>query len=212
MTDRLLHLLPVLAVAAMVLPSPASAQFGIAAGLNYDDIDDITIDAGDLRGSYESASGYHAGIFVDLGGRALAVRLGAFYRDFGDVQLELSDDTGLPAVHDVSITMIEFPAELRVDLMPVSPLSPFLLGGGVFGFPRSEDEDYDASLETMTMAGVVGAGVRLSLGSIDLMPEFRYGFGLSALTGDEVTIAGETFVAEDGQKARSVQLRLGLRF
>ena len=78
-----------LVLVALLAATPASAQLGITAGLNFDSIDDIDASAQDARGTFDRASGYHAGIFYDLGAGPISVRSALVYRDLGTIDLEI---------------------------------------------------------------------------------------------------------------------------
>ena len=44
------------------------------------------------------------------------------------------------------------------------------------------------------------------------MPEFRYTFDISGITGDQFNIRGVELNADDDHKSRTFMLRLGLAF
>lgn len=184
--------------------APASAQFGIAAGLNYEQMDDL--DVGNLQGTFDAASGYHVGVFYDIGAGPIGLKIGAYYRDLGDVDFSLS------GVEGVNLTMFDFPIDVRLNILPLPAVNPYLFAGPVLSIPRSDDEDLDESLESMFVAGAVGGGLQIGMGGLTLMPEFRYGIAITDLTGDSFRIAGQQFDASQGPRGNTVQLRLGLRF
>lgn len=205
------------AVLALGMAAPAAAQFGIAAGLNFDSIDDIDAGGQNVRSTFDQASGYHAGIFYDLGAGAVGLRFGLFYRDLGDIGDEIRvEGTSVPV--SVDLSMIEVPVDLRLTLSSGAKTAPYVLLGPVLSLPRSHSEDsainatFDDALKTLMVAGTVGGGVVLNLGTIAVMPELRYAFGLSGLTGKEFKYGDTTFRIDETQKVRSVQLRVGFRF
>jgi hypothetical protein len=214
MTFRSSALVLLFAAFSFAVALPAGAQFGIAAGLNFDSIDDINLEADDGRSTFDQATGYHAGVFYDLGVGPLGVRIGLFYRDLGTIDVE-----GVAEPVEVNLSMIEAGVDLRYTILAVPKASPYLLVGPVVSLPRSDSEgggafekSYDDALESLMVSGVVGAGVSLNLGTIAVMPEIRYAVGLSGLTGKEFEIGGITYRIEKTQKVKSVQLRLGIRF
>ncbi len=205
------------AVVALGASSPAAAQFGIAAGLNFDSIDDIDSGSQNLRGTFDQASGYHAGIFYDLGAGAVGLRFGLFYRDLGDIGDKiLVDDVQVPV--SVDLSMIEVPVDVRFTVHSAERTAPYILLGPVISLPRTHSDDaavnktFDEALKTLMIAGTVGGGVVLNLGTIAVMPELRFAFGLSGLTGKKFQFGDTTFSIDETQKVRSVQLRVGLRF
>ncbi len=199
-----MRLLPALALVFLVASAPARAQFGIAAGLNFEQLEDI--DVGNAEGTFDAASGYHVGLFYDLGAGPVGLRIGAFYRDLGNV------DFSLAGAQEVKLTMFDFPVDVRLNVLPIPFLHPFLFGGPVLSVPRSDDEDLHASLERLYVAGAVGGGFQIDLGGLTLIPEFRYCIAVSELTGDTFRIAGQEFDASQGPRGNSAQARLGLRF
>ncbi|NNE69236.1 MAG: hypothetical protein HKN29_02605, partial [Rhodothermales bacterium] len=90
---------------------------------------------------------------------------------------------------------------------------PYLTAGPVFSIPRSSDEEYDESLEDVTVAGNIGFGLEISAGGLKLLPEFRYVVGVTPFVKNEFTLGGRTFVAEkNDQRSNSAMLRLGILF
>lgn len=183
---------------------PAAAQFGIAAGLNYEQMDDL--DVGNLKGTFDAASGYHVGVFYDIGAGPIGLKIGAYYRDLGDVDFSLS------GVEGVNLTMFDFPIDVRLNVLPFPVVSPYLFAGPVISIPRSDDADLDDSLESLFVAGTVGGGLQIGMGAVTLMPEFRYGIAITELTGESFRIAGQQFDASQGTRGNTIQVRLGLRF
>ena len=55
----------------------------------------------------------------------------------------------------------------------------------------------------------VGFGIQLALGGINLLPEFRYSFGLSGLLSEDQTLGIQL---EEDQEVRLFMLSLGLGF
>lgn len=187
-------------------PDQAKAQLGFAAGLNFESVSDIN--SSGLEGTYDNASGYHAGLFLDFGAGPIGLRLGAFYRDLGEFEVTLA---GLK--NTVDVTALDFPLDLRFAVIPTPVVKPYLMAGPVFSIPRSSDEEYDESLEDISVAGNVGFGLEISLAGITLLPEFRYTVGVTPFVKNEFTLGGRTFVAEkNDQRSNTAMLRVGIRF
>lgn len=190
----------------------ANAQIGVAAGLNYDSVSDL--DLGDVTTSFDAASGYHVGLFYDLALGAVGVRLGAFYRDLGDVKpgsggVDQTDITD--ALDNFDLTMIDFPVDIRLNLSATPLIHPYVLFGPVFSIPSSDVDFVDTYLESVLVTGNVGVGLALNVAGISLFPEFRYAIGITSLLKDEVEIGDVTFET-DTQRVNSVMLRLGVIF
>jgi len=194
----------ILVTAFSLFPATASAQLGVAAGLNFDDMSDIS---GSRSATYENSSGYHFGVFFDTASSPIALRLGAYYRDMGDVELDLGE---FGQVFDLSLLDVAVDVRFAVLALPV--VNAFVSAGPVVSFPSSSNDEYKASLESATMAGNVGAGIALSLGGLTLTPELRYSVGVSRFMKDEFTIRGIEFESDDVHRANSVMLRLGVIF
>lgn len=186
--------------------SESKAQLGFAAGLNFESISEINTSG--LEGTYESASGYHAGLFVDFGAGPIGLRIGAFYRELGEFDVSLA---GLQ--HTVDVSALDFPVDIRFAILPTPVVRPYLTAGPVFSIPRSNDEEYDESLEDVTVAGNIGFGFEIDAGAIKLLPEFRYIVGVTPFVKNEFTLGGRTFVAEkNDQRSNTAMLRLGILF
>ncbi len=184
----------------------ASAQFGVAAGLNFDSISDI--ETRDLSGTFGSSSGYHIGFFIDMGAGPIAIRIGAFYRDLGEF------DVSVVSVREgISLSSIDFPVDLRFNVLPTPLVTPYIIAGPVFSLPQANDANFDASLKGLVVAGNIGFGVELKVGGMTLFPEFRYAIGVSSLVKDQFTVGGQIFVADQNdQRANTAMLRLGIGF
>jgi Outer membrane protein beta-barrel domain len=203
--NRVVALL-LLATASLLGTQNARAQLGVAAGLNFESISDL--ERSGLTAAYESATGYHVGVFFDFGTGPLALRLGAFYRDLGEFEISVGSLTDV-----VDVSALDFPIDLRFAILPTPVIKPYLLGGPVFSMPRSSDDAYDASLETVSVAGNVGFGVEVSAGGMTLLPEIRYTIGLTPFVKDDFSVGGTQFFTErNDQRSNAVMLRVGLKF
>lgn len=192
-------------VLALFLVVPAQAQLGVAAGLNFESMDDI--ETGSTRATFDNATGYHVGIFYDLGLGPAGLRLGLFYRDIGEV------DVAFSGIQDTfSATMIDIPIDFRFNLTATPVIRPYVMAGPVFSFQSTDNADYEDALKDVSVAGNVGVGLALNLGGIKLSPEFRYAVGISRFMEEDVTIRGVAFTASDVQRLNSIMLRVGLTF
>ncbi len=197
-------LLTLILAILILTPTQAQGQLGIAAGLNYDELSDIS---GNREAAFDNASGYHVGVFYDLSLATVGLRVGAFYRDAGDVDVSISD------VDDTfALTSWDFPVDIRFNLSATPVIRPYVMVGPVFSFPSSGADEYDGALEDVSISGNIGAGLELSLGSIRLYPEFRYSIGVSRFMKDKFSIGGVEFDADEIQRQNSVMLRLGIGF
>lgn len=200
---------PVLAAAFLCLllfgARSASAQFGVAAGANFDRLSDIS---GDREATFENASGFHVGVFYDLPLGSLALRPGLFYMDVGGFDVE----SDLSSVRNVDMSLIEVPVDLRLRMM--TPLiKPYASVGPVLRFASSSDDDFSESLTNFSVAGNLGLGLEIGApgAQIRLFPEIRYSFGITRMT-DDIEFLGATFTAEEELRLNSFMLRLGIAF
>ena len=193
-----------LLMAGLLAVPTAQAQFGVLAGLNYESVSDISISLDST--TPESAASYHFGVFYDIGFGPLDLRLSAVYREIGD--LTPDDVSNI----ELSARAIDFPIDLRYNLLPLPAIKPYFLVGPVFSMMGSSDSDFDASLNGTAISGNAGLGIKLSLGSITLTPELRYAFGLSDFVGDTITVQGQEFSVRDGGRSNTAMLRVGIGF
>jgi len=201
----------VIALVGVLIASPetAAAQFGIAAGANFENLGDLDATMSDA--SFDRATGYHVGLFFNLGAGSFAVQPGVFLRDFGDVTLV--DDA---RSRSFSMTSIEVPVDLRWHPLSGVPASPFLMAGPVVGFATTTDEAVEDALTELTLSSNVGVGVEIGLsnGGLALVPELRFTRSLTRFfeEGETIDIGGVDFTPVDVSRQSAVMLRLGVRF
>lgn len=201
---RLLSVSLLTAALMIGLTGQAHAQLGVAAGLNFDELGDVS---GNRSATFENSTGYHFGVFFDTESRPLAFRIGAYYRDMGDVEVDLG---GLGDIFDLSL--LDVAIDVRMTVLPTPVISPFVSAGPVVSFPSSSNEEFKDSMESKSLSGNVGAGLAISLGGMTLIPELRYNIGVSRFLKDEFSIRGVDFTTDELQRQNSVMLRLGLVF
>lgn len=196
-------------VASFVLAPSANAQFGIAAGANFEDLGDLT--ASDGRASFDQATGYHIGLFFNLGAGRFSVQPGVFMRDFGDVTIV---EEG--RFRTFSLTSIEIPVDIRIRLLPGRAVAPFVFAGPVVGFATTTDDSFEDVLRDLTISANVGGGIEIDVPSagITLIPEVRFARSVTRFfeEGTAFDIAGVDFTATEVSAQQAVMLRLGLRF
>lgn len=198
--------LTALLLAVLAIPPAAHAQVGLAGGLNFNQLDDIS--TGSVNANFESSTGYHIGVFYDLGLGPIALRPGIMYRQVGTY--EFSD---LPTgAEEINLNAIEVPIDVRWRILPLPLVKPYLLAGPVLTFPQSED-DFD-STESISLNADIGAGVEITLPGIGftLMPELRYGIATSSFLKDEFEIGDTEIQPQDDPRLNAIMLRLNVRF
>ena len=198
--------LTLLLAVALVAASPARAQIGLTGGLNFNQLDDIN--ATNANANFENSTGYHIGVFYDLGLGPVAIRPAVIYRQVGTYEF---NDLPL-GTEEINLNAIEIPIDLRWRVLPLPLVKPYLLAGPVLTFPQSED-DFD-STESLNLNADIGAGVEITLPGIGftLMPELRYGIATSSFLKDEFEIGDTDIQPQDEARLNSVMLRLNVKF
>lgn len=194
------------ALAFAILPAaPAHAQLGIGAGLNFNDLDDIDTGAGSAV--FDESTGYHFGLFVNIGGDVVSLRPGVFYHQIGTYDF--------PEGEELDLRSVEVPIDIQVNLMPDSPVGLYLLGGPVVTFPRSGEDDFGDAFRDVSLSADIGAGLGLQLpgGGLTIMPEVRYSLGVTDYWNDDFSVGGVTVTPiDDARRVSRWMVRLNLMF
>lgn len=196
-------LLPAAAALALALTfaEPGHAQLGVGAGLNFNDLEDIEL--GDTDATFDDATGWHFGAFVNLGAGPISFRPGVFYHRIGTFDF--------PGGEELELTSVEVPLDVRLMFAPESPVAVYLLAAPVLTFPRTPD--FDDAATDMTLTGDVGGGIALNLGGLSVQPELRYSIGVTDYFEDEFTIGGATInPVDDDRRFSQLMLRLNVVF
>ena len=207
-----------LAALLALAPSTAHAQIGFAAGLNFDDAEGfgsaVTAEDDAVGATYDAATGYHVGIFFDMGLGPIAVRPGIYYRSIGKYETVGEVAGGGLEEESYDLSLIDVGLDLRYTLLPLPFVKPYLLGGPLFSFPQTDSETFDEVLSDVTVAANVGIGVSISPPGFGLrvMPELRYAFGVSGFLSDEEIETDFATFRPDGERLNSLQLRLNVMF
>jgi hypothetical protein len=177
---------------------------GIAVGANFADRHDI--DVGSAKATFNNSTGYHVGIEFEVGAGPLALRPGVFYQRLGSYDF--------PSGEDFKLSAVEVPVDIRLTVLPLPVLSPYLVAGPVLTFPQATGAFGDA-VKSMSLTADIGAGVKISLpgGGLVLMPELRYSKGVTDYLKDSFQIGGATIQPSSSSKRLAhVMLRLHVFF
>lgn len=189
----------------LIAAEPAPGQgLGISAGANFSSLDDVR--SGSVATTFDRSTGYHVGAFLNLGSGRLSVRPGVYYHDLG--RYELSDG------RDFDLSAIEAALDLRFRILSLPGLRPYGLVAPVLTFGRT-DADFEEAVEDLSLTGDVGAGVEISLPGtgLVLMPEIRYGIGVTDYLSDAFEIGGTTVrPSDDESRLSKLMLRLNVAF
>lgn len=212
---RILHaaVLTAAVSAAAIIPANGQMQFGVAAGVNWSDLGNV--DIGSITAVYESQQGWHAGVFLDVKLLVIGLRPGFYYVNAGPLLkggLSGEEETPVDELTSFDHTYVSVPLDLKFGL-PLVLLEPYMFVGPEFKFNTVSESAGELAdqLESTVIAGNAGLGVAVKLGGIKLIPELRFGFDLSSLFGDTITIGGEE-IHVDTHAASTVVARLGVGF
>lgn len=213
--------IPLFLSVLLCLPLQGRAQdLGIVAGLNYGSVEDV--DFGDAETTYQERSGYHVGIYLDLGLGPFAVRPGVRYIEAGPLFNGLSDalrdDQGVgvaEGLDNFDVNMFVVPVDIRLEL-PFPLVQPYAFGGPEMRFASTSSASSDLAddLRQNELTGNLGVGAQITVPGIGvtLSPEARYTFGLTGLMGETINVAGRSFETAGAQKVNMFFLSLGLQF
>ncbi len=190
---------------ACLIVSPAQAQLGVAAGVNFDNISDVKSSA--QNGDFDNATGYHFGVFYDFGAGPLSLRPGIFYRNVSNVDFSVS---GLKDQFDLN--MVEVPVDIHFNLTATPLIKPYALAGPVFTYAKASGSDLKDAIQDLNIAANVGVGLSLSVPGLGLRlsPELRYAFGISRFVKDKFEVGGVNFDASSTARMNSFMVRLGV--
>lgn len=176
-------------------------QLGVAAGLDFESLSDIetTTDASE-NATVENATGYHLGVVYELGLGPINLRPGLYYRKVGEYEFPTSTS---------DVTAWEVPVDVRVSVLPIPVVNPYLVGGPKAVFPRADISEFEDELEDVSYTLNIGAGANISVPGVGLtlQPELRYEFGATDYVSDEFEFGGTTFQPSD-RKFSAFSLRL----
>lgn len=195
----------VLAAVSMAAFQPAQAQLAFSAGLNFNQVSDIEF--GDREATFDNKTGWHVALWYDLPLGPVALQPGLRYMDAGELYQGFQED-GVD-IEDVSVTLVEVPLNLRLR-MATPVVTPYVKGGPVIRIPLTSDDELNDDLETLSVAGELGAGLEVSLGGVRVFPEVKYTFGISRFMDDEFDIGDTEFVADESQHLNAVMISLAV--
>ncbi|MDX1418495.1 MAG: outer membrane beta-barrel protein [Rubricoccaceae bacterium] len=198
-----------LALAAALAWAPAaSAQLiptvdlGVTGGLNFSNLGDAA--TADLSGS----TGYHIGVYADVGVAGVAVRPAVLYVRSGDL-----DFSAVPLLGDLfgaeeTVSFIAIPVDLK--FAASTPLvQPYGLLGPELRVPLGEVFDRDGA-RNVAVALNVGAGARLGtfIGPSASL-ELRYSFDVTGFV-DDAAAYGLEAGADESFRFNVFYVRLGV--
>lgn len=207
-------------IGASTHPAHAQIRFGLAAGLNYTDIDDVDFES--TRAVYDSRQGFHIGAIADIPFGPIAVKPGIFYMNAGNIfedgladfiEEALPENSEVDVEDDFSVKYVTIPIDIRYKF-GLAAVVPYLFLGPELRFRTETDlaDEVEDNLESFGVAGNFGVGVEVGLFGLRMHPEFRMAFDTSGIIDDRITIGDFEFVADEAHELRTVMLRLGILF
>ncbi|MCK4461905.1 MAG: PorT family protein [candidate division Zixibacteria bacterium] len=175
------RLMVVSLVATLVLAIPVAAQigFGVKGGLNL-----ANLTGADSEG-FDSKTGLVAGGFVKLNiAPNLAIQPEVLFTQKGS-----KGDLGFGATAKFELNYIEVPVLLRFSFPTTGELKPFLFAGPAMAFIQTAEFTVEVSGQSASLdianeksndlGLVVGGGIELATGGVNLVVEARVTAGLS---------------------------------
>lgn len=133
---------------AQIIPS---LDFGVAAGANFASLSD----AG--TADFDGSTGFHAGIFADVGALFFSARTGIYYLRAGDIATATS--TAIVGQGE-TLSFITIPVDFQLQT-PTPIVKGYALVGPEFRFPLNGLDTFDA--QAVNYALNVGVGVKGSV-------------------------------------------------
>lgn len=191
--------------------APAHAQLGIAGGLNFESAGDIETTT-NSSATLDNSTGYHIGLVYELGLGPLTLRPGVFYRRVGTFQFSNVPADFQSDNQSFDVAAWQVPVDVRLTVLPLPLIKPYILAGPMLTFPRSEGALEDATSDASLSLNVgVGTSISLPTTSIQLQPELRYEFGATKFISEDADLPGGVGVS-DSPRFSAFGLRLNVVF
>lgn len=175
---RPLPFLLALALAVPVAAQVPSVDIGVAGGVNFSSLED----ASSL--SLDQSTGYHLGLFADVGVPFFSARTGVFYLWAGDFADAVSVDGASPGIRFITV-----PVDFQIQT-PTPVVKLYGLVGPEFRFPLDDYQTLSGTFNRQNVDTVVnvGAGIKggLPLFGPSAFVEGRYSIDLTGLRDTEV--------------------------
>jgi len=204
MTKRLYSVILVILLSV----SPVAAQkFGLSLGTNYQGLSATSLNGNPT--TFGRQTGWHAGVWGEVGIGPVAARLGVRYLSAGKL-LDGITSRYLSMMESYEITMLDLYLHGRMSFLQTPFIRPYVFAGPVVRRPVGNHPTLKGDLQTMSYAGEVGVGVRLDLGIIKVYPEIAYVFALSKFTERKWVIRGIRFEASKSPRLSMAMVRVSI--
>ncbi len=187
--------------------SHGQIRFGVIAGANFSSLNEIQANGSPI--SFENATAFHAGAFLDLQLGPIGVRPAVYYLNAGDLfqgASFLTDDA-------FDVTYVTIPIDINF-AFGVGPVKPYVFAGPEFRLLNSTDVPVvlKDDLQSFTMGASAGIGLELNLGGLTLMPHLRYSFGISDFTTRTYEVQGVSIDTGGDSRVNMWLLSLAVAF
>ncbi len=201
-------LMLMLAVSPADRTASAQIRLGVVGGGNFASLSDISANGNPV--SFDNASSFHAGVFLDLKLGPLNARPALYYLNAGS----LFQGTSVFQDDNFNLTYITVPIDLVFNF-GIGPLKPYFFVGPEFRIftPSGVPSEVEGNIRNFVVNGSTGLGVMLSVPGLGfaLYPHIRFSFGISDYTDDNYQVEGFSVSANDAN-VRMWLLSLGVAF
>ena len=183
-------------------------QFGIIGGGNFATLTDIRTENSLV--SFDNATAFHAGVFLDLTLGPINARPAVYYLNAGS----LFQGTSVFQDDNFDLAYITIPLDVVFNF-GLGPIKPYIFLGPEFRIftPSGIPAELEEGIQDFVVNGSTGLGLKINLpgSSLTLYPQLRYSFGISSYTNANYQFEGLSVEANDAN-VRMWLLSLGIGF
>ncbi len=182
-------------------------KFGATIGLNFDQLSDIDID--DRKATFDSKNGWHVELWIETPG-PISFRLGARYKDAGMLFEGLNEHTS-EVQDNFDVTLLEIPLLIRYKIGPRA-FQPIIFVGPVGRMTAISNVEFLSHIRTPSIGGEAGLGLQFAVGSLRLIPEVAFTWGITNFIEDQLVIGSVKLTPNESQALNSAMLRIAIGF
>jgi len=189
---RLVSLATVFTLAAPLVQAQVIPKFGATGGVNFGSLSDA------FGQELDSATGYHVGVFVDVGFGPLAARASVLYVRAGGIRIAFID---VIETAEVTVSFIAVPVDFKFRF-PSPVVKPYAFLGPEARFATGNLADSNDPLAFALNVGI-GAELDAFIGT-SMFAELRYGLDITGLAPADQ--------AEQDFRVNVLYIRIGIGF
>lgn len=168
---RIVSLVAAFALAAPPAQAQTVPKIGATGGVNFSSVSSYFLE-------FDGATGYHVGVYGNIGLSALDVRVSILYVSAGDVGVPRLD---IPEFYDLTVTFIAVPVDFKFGV-PLPVVKSYALIGPE---ARVVTGDFAGSDRVMNYAINAGIGAEFDvLVGPSVFAELRYGLDVTGINDD----------------------------